>query len=95
MIPRLTALPEFNPPVSAESGSRRKMYLSMHTRDKDAQAFEGPPQQFLEGLKMVCRVVAVEPDDDLTRAEELTMRTNQLNTTGVAYSCAELRELAS
>lgn len=95
MIPQLAELPEFNPPVSAESGLRREMYRSMAMREEDEQAFAGPPQQFLASLEMVCTVVAAEPSDDLARAEELTIRTNQLNTTGIAYSRAELQELAS
>jgi FkbH-like protein len=94
MIPKLTGLPEFNPPVSPESGSRRAVYRSMHTRDANERAFDGPPQQFLESLEMVCTVVAAGPED-LARAEELTIRTHQLNTTGIAYSRSELRELAS
>ncbi len=89
----LTELPEFNPPLSPESGSRRAMYRSMHARDADERAQDGPPQEFLENLEMVCTVTAAEPDD-LARAEELTLRTHQLNTTGIAYSCNELRDLA-
>ncbi|MBT2408583.1 HAD-IIIC family phosphatase [Streptomyces sp. ISL-87] len=94
MIPQLAGLPEFSPPVSSESGSRRAMYRSMHTRDAAERDFDGPPQQFLDGLGMVCTVAAAEPDD-LARVEELTIRTHQLNTTGIAYGRAELRALAS
>lgn len=94
-IPQLTELPEFNPPVSAESGLRREMYRSMAMREEEERAFDGPPQQFLASLGMVCTVVAAAPGDDLARAQELTIRTNQLNTTGIAYSRAELQELAS
>ncbi|MFI6640490.1 HAD-IIIC family phosphatase [Streptomyces sp. NPDC050504] len=94
LVPHLAELPEFNPPLSAESGSRRAMYRSMHTRDAAERDFDGPPQRFLDGLGMVCTVAAAAPDD-LARAEELTIRTHQLNTTGIAYSREELRELAT
>lgn len=85
--------PEFNPLLSPESSSRRDVYRSMHARDSEERSFEGPPQAFLESLAMVCTVTAAEPDD-LARAEELTLRTHQLNTTGITYSHDELRGLA-
>lgn len=93
-IPNLAELPEFNPLVSPESSSRRAMYRSAQTREADENDFDGPPQKFLESLGMVLTVAAAGPDD-LARAEELTIRTHQLNTTGISYSRARLEELTA
>jgi FkbH-like protein len=93
-VPSLVDRPEFNPPLSSESGARRAMYRSAQARDAEEQAYDGPPQRFLQSLGMTCTVTLLEPGD-LARAEELIIRTNQLNTTGIAYTPDELRELAA
>ena len=52
----------------------------------------GTNEEFLANLNMDFTIFPVG-DDDLKRAEELTVRTHQLNTTGYTYSYDELDEL--
>ena len=68
---------------------RRRMYLDDIERRQQEQEFVGSQEEFLATLKMVFHISAAG-EEDLRRAEELTMRTNQLNTTGVTYSYEEL-----
>jgi FkbH-like protein len=75
--------------ITDESSQRRSMYLSDIERSKFEAAFDGPKEEFLPTLGMelhICRATL----DDLQRAEELTVRTHQLNTTGYTYSYDEL-----
>jgi FkbH-like protein len=91
--PGLPALPEFQPTfVTAESSKRRKMYLAEIERDQAAADHPGSSTEFLATLDMIF-TIAPASTDDLKRAEELTVRTHQLNTTGRTYSYAELDEL--
>lgn len=85
--------PDFIPRfVTDESAIRRKMYQADHQRKRAEQDHQGPSEEFLAGLDM--RFVIHPPrDEDLKRAEELTVRTNQLNTTGYTYSYDELDAL--
>ncbi|MFD3483685.1 HAD-IIIC family phosphatase [Streptomyces sp. NPDC058665] len=88
-------LPEFMPRfVTSESARRREMYRSQTVRESREQDFEGTPDEFLAELEMVFTIRRAEVDD-LQRAEELTVRTNQLNSTGRTYSYEELAELAT
>ncbi len=78
--------------VTEESRLRRQMYIGDAARKNAEQSFTGTPEEFLSSLQMRFRVHrAVE--QDLRRAEELTLRTNQLNTTGYTYSYDELVRL--
>ncbi len=87
---QLLAMPAFNPPhVTAESSQRRKMYLSEMKRQKAEESFSGPTPAFLATLNMELTLGPAR-EGDLQRAEELTVRTHQLNTTGRTYSAAEL-----
>lgn len=87
------AEPEFRPRfVTAESAGRRAMYRRQVVRDRAEQDFVGPSDEFLAGLDMVFRIAAAR-EEDLQRAEELTIRTNQLNSTGRTYSYEELDAL--
>lgn len=81
---------EFRPRfVTGESRHRRAMYRDAIVRDEAEQTFVGTGQEFLATLGM--RLTLAEAgSEDLQRAEELTVRTNQLNSTGVTYSYAEL-----
>jgi FkbH-like protein len=89
-VPRLLTLDEFSPTfISEESANRRLMYLADGHRTKAEGNFTGPKEEFLASLGMVMTIAPAE-DGDLGRAEELTVRTNQLNTTGRTYSRAEL-----
>ncbi|MDQ3913976.1 MAG: HAD-IIIC family phosphatase [Actinomycetota bacterium] len=87
----LLDLPDFNPPfVTPESARRRLMYLADARRAREETEFAGPKEEFLAGLGMTF-VISPAGEGDLQRAEELTVRTNQLNTTGRTYSYEELR----
>ena len=87
---RMPDTPEFTPRfVTEESRERRQMYRSGIARDRAEQEFTGNNEEFLATLDMVFTIAPAE-EDDLKRAEELTVRTNQLNSTGVTYSYTEL-----
>jgi FkbH-like protein len=89
-LSELTRLPELNPRfITEDSQRRRKMYLADIERKQLEEDFSGPQEEFLESLSMVFSIFAAK-EDDLKRVEELTIRTNQLNTTGYAYSYEQL-----
>jgi FkbH-like protein len=86
----LLDLPQMNPRfITEDTKARRLMYLSDIARKKVEEEFVGPKEEFLAGLGMTF-TIATAGEDDLQRAEELTVRTNQLNTTGYTYSYDEL-----
>lgn len=86
--------PEFTPRfVTPESRQRRWMYRSGIERSAAEDDFTGTASEFLATLGMVF-TIRVAREEDLRRAEELTVRTHQLNSTGVTYSHAELAELS-
>lgn len=94
-IAGLADRPEFTPKfVTGESASRRQMYASGFIRDRAERDFAGTNEEFLATLGMVM-TIAPATVGDLRRAEELTIRTNQLNSTGVTYSYAELESMLS
>jgi FkbH-like protein len=85
--------PEFTPRfVSDESAQRRGMYRSQLVRDDLEAEFTGTSEEFLAGLGMTFTISPARRED-LQRAEELTIRTNQLNSTGRTYSYDELDAL--
>jgi FkbH-like protein len=89
-VGQMTSLPDYQPRfVTEESRLRREMYRSAMLRDQAEQDFGGDNERFLATLGMVLTIVPAG-EDDLQRAEELTIRTNQLNSTGVTYSYADL-----
>lgn len=91
----LLDLPDFHPPfVTPESAQRRLMYLADARRSQEEAEFRGPQEEFLASLEMRFRIAPAR-EEDLQRAEELTVRTNQLNTTGRTYSYDELARFAS
>ena len=75
--------------MTDDSRRRRAMYQSDALRKTEEAAFKGPNEAFLTTLEMRFTVRPAE-EADLQRAEELTVRTNQLNTTGQTYSYEEL-----
>ncbi len=84
---------EFRPRfVSDESAQRRAMYRGQLARDEVESDFKGTNEEFLASLGMTF-TIAPAAREDLQRAEELTVRTNQLNATGRTYSYDELDEL--
>lgn len=87
----LLDLPDFNPPfVTPESARRRLMYLADAARTQEEAEFSGPKEEYLASLAMRF-TISPASEGDLQRAEELTVRTNQLNTTGRTYSYDELK----
>jgi methoxymalonate biosynthesis protein len=88
----LVGLPEFSPAVTADAGRRRAMYQAGFRRDLERSAFTGPDEAFLRSLELALRVHRAT-EDDLLRVEELTLRTSQMNATGVHYPAAVLRSL--
>jgi len=81
------------PDVITEEGSRRRLlYQAEAARHEAEDQFKGAPEKFLETLDMQLRVRPAE-SADLSRAWELTVRTNQLNTTGRVYSARDLQSL--
>ncbi len=94
-VASLADRPEFTPKfITGESASRRQMYASGFERDRAEKDFAGTSEEFLSTLGMVM-TIAPATVGDLRRAEELTIRTNQLNSTGVTYSYAELEAMLS
>jgi FkbH-like protein len=92
-LPHLLQMPELNPEtITAEAGVRRSMYLGEMRRKQVEETFTGPQEEFLATLGMVFTISPAHAED-LARAEELTNRTNQLNTTGRTFSQEELEKL--
>ncbi|MFF4732267.1 HAD-IIIC family phosphatase [Streptomyces mirabilis] len=89
----LLGRPEFSPPVvTADARRRRLMYQAGFERDEQRERFEGADEDFLRSLDIVMNIGAAGAED-ITRVEELTRRTSQMNATGVHYSKAALRSL--
>jgi FkbH-like protein len=78
--------------LSAESKMRRSLYRADAEREKAEKDFDGKRDEFLASLLMRMTIRRADVDD-LERAEELTRRTNQLNTSSQTYSFAELCDL--
>ena len=89
MLDRPEMQPRF---ITEDSQLRRQMYLSDIERNMAEKEFIGTSEEFLATLKMIFTIQKAQ-EDDLKRAEELTVRTHQLNTTGYTYSYEELNAL--
>ncbi|MEU9993612.1 HAD-IIIC family phosphatase [Streptomyces sp. NPDC048045] len=89
----LAGLPEFSPEtVTVDARRRREMYQAGFRRDAEKDTFKGPDEDFLRTLDLVMEIKRAD-EEDLSRVEELTLRTSQMNATGVHYSDATLRGL--
>ena len=75
--------------ITEDSKRRRQMYISDIERGRAEKEFIGSSEEYLATLNMIFSI-AQASDKDLQRAEELTVRTHQLNTTGYTYSYEEL-----
>ncbi|WP_025847264.1 HAD-IIIC family phosphatase [Paenibacillus ehimensis] len=85
--------PRLNPRfITVDSSRRREMYLDDQKRKAEEAEYEGPTSEFLAGLNMEF-MISVAREEDLQRAAELTVRTNQLNSTGIPYGYDELKGL--
>ncbi|MEV2277999.1 HAD-IIIC family phosphatase [Nocardiopsis sp. NPDC049922] len=91
----LPELPEFSPEVvTVDARHRRHMYLAGFERDAARSEFGGPDEGFLRSLDLVMGIGRAGVEE-LSRVEELTLRTSQMNATGVHYSDATLRSLVT
>jgi len=78
--------------ITNESRMRRNMYQADASRQQAEAEFAGSREQFLATLDMRMTIHPAT-EMDLRRAEELTIRTHQLNTTGRTYSYESLRAI--
>jgi FkbH-like protein len=76
--------------ATEDAGRRRQMYLEDAARKRDEENYDGTPEAFLATLGMRFTISRAR-EADLLRAEELTLRTNQLNSTGITYGIEDLR----
>lgn len=89
-ISNMLDMPLFIPRfITDDSKIRRKMYQCDIKRNNVEEAFMGSKDDFLRTLDMKLTITEAT-EYDLQRAEELTLRTHQLNTTGYTYSYDEL-----
>lgn len=83
-------MPELMPRfITEDSKARRLMYSSDIRRKQLEEEWVGPKEEFLATLRMHFTIERAQAED-LKRAEELTVRTHQLNSTGYTYSYEEL-----
>ena len=94
-LPGLLRRAEFSPAtVTADARRRRSMYRAAFAREAERDSYEGPDEAFLRSLELHMRIGRAG-DAELARVEELTLRTSQLNATGVHYPAEVLRELCA
>ncbi len=87
---KITDLARLNPRfITKDSAKRRKMYQDDLKRKQEEDSYEGPSESFLASLDMRF-IIHEAKEEDLKRAEELTVRTNQLNATGRTFDYDEL-----
>ncbi len=92
-VPSLVDRPEFSPAVvTVDARRRREMYQANTLRTAEKDSFTGPDEDFLRSLDLVMAIKRAD-EDDLSRVEELTLRTSQMNATGVHYPDQVLRGL--
>lgn len=90
---QLPELPEFRPAhVTAEAAGRRLLYRTEWRRRQAEEESGGDRRAFLASLDLVMEI-APATEGDLARASELTVRTHQLNSTGLVYGEEDLRRL--
>lgn len=77
--------------ITVDSKRRRQMYIEDMHRKKNEESYKGPKESFMSSLNLQF-IISEAKEEDLKRAEELTVRTNQLNATGKTYSYDELNE---
>jgi FkbH-like protein len=89
-ISSVADMPEMIPRfITDDSRIRRQMYQSDIRRKEIEDSYTGAQDEFLETLDMELTISKAKTED-LRRAEELTQRTNQLNTTAYTYDYDEL-----
>ncbi|MDH6132922.1 methoxymalonate biosynthesis protein [Kitasatospora sp. MAA4] len=89
----LPELPEFSlETVTVESAHRRRIYQAGFQREAEQETFAGPDEEFLRTLDTTMRISRAT-GEELSRVEEITLRTTRMNATGVHYCEARLRTL--
>lgn len=83
------AQPKF---ITNETCKRRIFYQLEEKRKSYVKEFHKDQMEFLRALNLKC-TISPASIDDLKRAEELTIRTHQLNSTGFTYSYDDLLAL--
>ncbi|WP_370456414.1 HAD-IIIC family phosphatase [Amycolatopsis sp. WAC 04169] len=92
-LPDLTSRPEFSPAViTADGRQRRSRYQAGALRTEARESFSGSDEDFLRSLDLVLEIRHGD-ESDVSRVEELTLRTSRMNATGVQYSGGDLRML--
>lgn len=76
--------------ITDDSIKRRQRYKEDMHRQQEEKTFYGTNERFLATLDMKF-MISEATEEDLRRAEELTIRTNQLNSTGITYDYDELK----
>jgi len=94
-VDKILDMPQMNPEfITEDSPRRRLMYVADQQRKDEEERFDGPTDVFLASLNMTLRISPAQ-ECDLARCSELTLRTNQLNTTGYTYDFDELRHFST
>lgn len=89
-LDHVLGMPEMMPRfITDDSRARRLMYSGDIKRKQLEEEWVGPKEEFLATLRMHFTIARAQAED-LKRAEELTVRTHQLNSTGYTYSFEEL-----
>ena len=88
LLKKNTLVPRF---ITDDAAKRRLLYQQEQKRKVAESEYQGPSESFLASLGMKFKIHEAS-ENDLKRAEELTVRTNQLNATGRTYSYEELNE---
>lgn len=91
-IDKMLDMERLNPKyITSDSKNRRRMYQNDILRNQEEKEYVGTKDEFLATLNM-CFQISYAKEEDLQRAEELTVRTHQLNSTGYVYSYEELKQ---
>ena len=91
-IPDMLSMPSLNPLfITSDAKNRRQLYQNDIVRNEVKEQFNGTEEEFLKHLGMKF-TISNATEEDLQRAEELTVRTHQLNSTGYTYSYDELKD---
>ncbi|GGU43620.1 hypothetical protein GCM10010211_03830 [Streptomyces albospinus] len=87
--------PEFTPAVvTGDARRRRQMYQAGLRRETERAEHAGTDEEFLRSLALELTIGRAGAED-ISRVDELTLRTSQMNATGVHYSEQTLRSLVA
>lgn len=89
LLDRDDMMPRF---VTEDSKNRRVMYRHDMMRNQAEEEYTGTKEEFLRTLNMKIKITKAS-QEDLKRIEELTVRTHQLNSTGLTYDYQELSQM--